>query len=578
MRFGNESRHRLAGIPMSASSEPSANAAVDVVPLGGLGEFGLNMMAVSCGDTTILIDAGTMFPEADLPGVDLVVPSLEYLDQRGGKVDALVLTHGHEDHIGGVPYVLPRVTGPVMGTPFTLALVEHKIEEHGQDLGNRARAVKPGDMVTVGPFRIEFIRVTHSIPDCVAVAIHTPQGVLIHTGDFKIDYTPLDHQPTDLGRLAELGAAGVLALFADSTNVDRRGVTGSETDVRDAFDEVFATTEGKVVVAAFASSVYRMQLIVDLAAQFGRSVAFVGRGMLANSEIAQRLGYLRVPTGVAVKDSDVGSLPPGDVVCLVTGSQGEPNAALSRIAIDDHRHISLGHDDTVVFSARAIPGNEKAIGRVVNHLSRRGVDVVTEDTRHVHVSGHGSVDELKLVLSLVRPTYLIPVHGEYRQLARHAKVAQAVTGGTASPATVLLAENGHRIRFDAAGGRVLDTVPTGRVLIDGTRTGEVDGEMVRHRRQLAADGLVVPVVVINRQTGLLEGVPELVARGFVPEAEAGDVLADGGVFIATVISECSAAERTDEGLLKERIRGELRRFLKRRTGRRPMVLPVVMEI
>jgi ribonuclease J len=321
-----------------------------------------------------------------------------------------------------------------------------------------------------------------------------------------------------------------------------------------------------------------MQLIVDLAAQFGRSVAFVGRGMLSNSEIAQRLGYLRVPTGVAVKDSEVRSLPPGDVVCLVTGSQGEPNAALSRIAIDDHRHISLGPDDTVVLSARAIPGNEKAIGRVVNHLSRRGVDVVTEETRHVHVSGHGNVDELKLVLSLVRPKYLVPVHGEYRQLARHAKVAQAVSGGTATPATVLLAENGHRVRFDAEGGRVLDTVPTGRVLIDGTRTGEVDGEMLRHRRQLAADGLVVPVVVINRQTGMLEGVPELVARGFVPEAEAGDVLTDGGAFIATVIGECSAAERTDEGLLKERIRGELRRFLKRRTGRRPMVLPVVMEI
>ncbi len=562
---------------MSASSTPLA-AAVDVVPLGGLGEFGLHMMAVSCGETTIIIDAGTMFPEADLPGVDLVVPSLEYLDLRGGKVDALILTHGHEDHIGGVPYVLPRVAGPVFGTPFTLALVDRKIEEHGQELGARARAVQPGDSVTVGPFRIEFIRVTHSIPDCVAVAIHTPQGVLVHTGDFKIDYTPLDHQPTDLGRFAELGAAGVLALFADSTNVERRGVSGSETDVRDAFDEVFATTEGKVVVAAFASSIYRMQLIVDLAAQFNRSVAFIGRGMVNNSEIAQRLGYLRVPTGVAVKDSDVNSLPPGDVVCLVTGSQGEPNAALSRIAIDDHRHISLGPDDTVVLSARAIPGNEKPIGRLVNHLARRGVDVVTEDTRHVHVSGHGSADELKLVLSLVRPKYLIPVHGEYRQLSRHGKMAQAVTGGTTAPATVLLAENGHRIRFDAEGGRVLDTVPTGRVLIDGTRTGAVDGEMVRHRRQLAADGIVVPVVIINRQTGLLEGVPELVARGFVPEAGAGAVLTEAGSFIATVIGECSAAERSDEGLLKELIRGELRRFLKRRTGRRPMVLPVVMEI
>jgi ribonuclease J len=562
---------------MSASSVPPADLAVDVVPLGGLGEFGLHMMAVSCGETTILIDAGSMFPEADLPGVDRVIPSCDYLDERG-KVAALVLTHGHEDHIGAVPYVIARVEGPVFATPFTHAMLDGKLDEHGVDLGDRRREVKPGDVVVVGPFRIEFIRVTHSVPDCVAVAIHTPQGVIIHTGDFKIDYTPLDGQPTDLGRLAQLGAAGVLALFADSTNIDRPGVTGSESDVKDAFDEVFATTTGKLVVASFASSVYRMQLVVDLAAQFDRQVAFVGRGMVENSEIAQRLGYLRIPAGMSVKDSDVGSLPPGDVVCLVTGSQGEPQAALSRIAIDDHRHISLSSDDTVVFSARAIPGNEKAIGRVVNHLARRGAQVVTGDDRHVHVSGHASAEELKLVISLVRPRYLVPVHGEYRQLARHARVARDVTGGLASPTTVILAENGQRIRFDGDGGRIVDSVAAGRVLIDGTRAGEVDSEMIRDRRHLAADGLVVPVVVMNRQKGVREGLPEIVARGFVPEAEAGDVLADGATFIAGVIDECSAGERTDEGLLKERIRGEFRRFLKRRTGRRPMVLPVVMEI
>lgn len=560
---------------MLASGSPSAPAAVDVVALGGLGEFGLNMLAVSCGETTILVDAGSMFPEADLPGVDLVVPALDYLEGR--TVDALVLTHAHEDHIGAVPYVLPRVRGPVLGTPFTLALVDGKLDERGLDLGDRRRVVRPGDRVTVGPITLEFLRVTHSTPDCVAVALHTPQGVLVHTGDFKIDYTPLDGQPTDLARLAELGAAGVLALFADSTNVDRPGVTGSESDVRDAFDEVFSTARGKVVVASFASSVYRMQLVVDRAAQFGRQVAFVGRGMCENAEIAQRLGYLRVPTGVAVKDSDVGSLPPGDVVCLVTGSQGEPQAALSRIAIDDHRHVSLGPDDTVVFSARAIPGNEKAIGRVANHLARRGVEVVTEDTRHVHVSGHGSAEELKLVLSLVRPRYFVPVHGEYRQLAKHAALARGVNSGHHGTTTVILAENGHRLRFDEHGGRVVDPVTTGRVLIDGTRA-EVDGEMIRDRRQLAADGLVVPVIVIGRQSGARSGLPEIVARGFVPEAEAGDVLTDGAAFLAGVIDDCSAGERSDEGLLKERIRGEFRRFLKRRTGRRPMVLPVVMEI
>jgi ribonuclease J len=562
---------------MSASNVPSAPLAVDVVALGGLGEFGLNMLAVSCGETTIVIDAGSMFPEADLPGVDLVVPALDYLDQCG-PVAALVLTHGHEDHIGAVPYVLARVAGPVYGTPFTLALVDGKLDEHGIDIADRRRVVQPGDRVDIGPLTVEFVRVTHSMPDCVAVAIHTPQGVLVHTGDFKIDHAPIDRQPTDLARLAQLGADGVLALFADSTNIDRPGVTGSESEVKDAFDEVFATARGKVVVASFASSVYRMQLVVDLAAQFDRQVAFVGRGMVENSEIAQRLGHLRVPAGIAVKDSDVSSLPPGDVVCLVTGSQGEPQAALSRIAIDDHRHISLGPDDTVVFSARKIPGNDKAIGRVMNHLARRGVDVVTEETRHVHVSGHASAEELKLVLSLVRPRYFVPVHGEFRQLAQHAKVAQAVTGGLAARSTVILAENGHRLRFDGEGGRVVDHVPTGRVLIDGTRSGEVDGEMLRDRRQLAADGLVVPVVVMSRHTGAREGVPEIVARGFVPETEAGDVLTDGATFIASVIDGCTAGERSDEGLLKERIRGEFRRFLKKRTGRRPMVLPVVMEI
>ena len=410
--------------------------------------------------------------------------------------------------------------------------------------------------------------------------MHTPQGVLVHTGDFKIDYTPLDHQPTDLRRLAELGAAGVLALFADSTNVDRRGVTGSETDVVDAFDEIFATTAGKVVVASFASSVYRMQLIVDLAAKFDRQVAFVGRGMqrelpdrpaprlLARADRRRHQGQRRVEL-------------PGrsDVVCLVTGSQGEPKAALSRIAIDEHRHVSLGPDDTVVLSARAIPGQRAGDWPGDQSPAPSGGSTSSPKRReHVHVSGHGSVDELKLVLSLVRPRYFVPVHGEFRQLARHARVAEMVTGGLPAPSKVLLAENGHRVRFDAEGGRVLDTVPTGRVLIDGTRTGEVNDEMLRDRRHLASDGLVVPVVVVNRQTGRREGAPELVARGFVPEAEAGNVLEDGAAFLAAVIDECSAAERTDEGLIKERIRGELRRFLKKRTGRRPMVLPVVMEI
>lgn len=554
------------------------NDAVEVVALGGLGEFGLHMMAISCGETTVIVDAGSMFPEPDLPGVDLIVPDLAYLEARRGQIKALVLTHGHEDHIGAVPYVLPLVDGPTYGTPLTLALIQPKLDEHGLAAPHGSVAVKPRDRVGVGPFEIEFIRVTHSMPDCMALAIRTPHGVLLHTGDFKIDQTPLSGEPFDLHRFAELGAEGVLCLFADSTNIDRRGYTGSELDVQEAFEEIFTSTPGKLVVAAFASSIYRMQILTDLAVQFERKVAFVGRGMHENSQIAQRLGYLKVPVGVLIRDADVPNFPSQDVLCLVTGSQGEPNSALSRIAIDDHRFVKLQPRDRVVISARAIPGNEKAIGRVINHVARRGVDVVTEATRHVHVSGHGSEEELKFVLALTRPRYFVPIHGEYRQLARHARVAELVTGGLPRPTRVITAETGDLLRFDAEGARIAGKVTTGRVLIDVTRIGEVGEEVLRDRRHLAADGLVVAVITISRQTGVVEGTPELISRGFLAEAEADEVLQEAARLMPIVIAEASVEERTDPGLMNEKVRVELRRFLRRRTGRRPMVLPMVMEI
>src|SRR5688572_13398220 len=535
---------------------------VDVVPLGGLGEFGLNMMAISCGETTIVIDAGAMFPETDLPGVDLIVPDLAYLDSRKGQLKALVLTHAHEDHIGGVPYVLPHLHGAMYGTALTLGIVQNKLDEH--ELEPQTVEIKPGSVISIGPFTIEFVRVTHSMPDCVAVVVRTTHGVLLHTGDFKVDQTPLDGEAFDLHRFAQLGSEGVLAMFCDSTNIDRRGYTGSEMDVEDAFEEIFTSTEGKIVVATFSSSLYRLQILVDLAAQFERKVAFIGRGMTENSVIAQRLGHLHMPTGTVIKDSDVPSFPAQDVVCLVTGSQGEANAALSRIAIDDHRHVRLHEGDRVVLSARAIPGNEKAIGRVMNHVARRNVEVVTESDKHVHVSGHGSEEELKLVLSLVRPQYFVPIHGEFRQLARHARVAKFVTKGLPSQVDVITAEDGDVIRFDHAGGRVVDKAPIGRTLIDGTRVGEVGDEVIRDRRHIATDGLVMPVVAINMQTGVIEGVPELIARGFVNDESTADVLAEGAKVLANTIDECSVEERADPGLMKERIRTELRRYLKKR--------------
>ena len=548
--------------------------AVEVIPLGGLGEFGMNMLLVACGETAVLVDAGVMFPGPELFGVDLVIPDLAALDAYRGRIKALVLTHGHEDHIGAVAHVLEHVDGPVYGTRFTLALVEPKLAEHGVDAANRLVTIAPRQRVTVGPFEIEFLRVTHSIPDCVALVFHTPAGTIVHTGDFKIDFTPPDGEAFDLHRLAELGQQGVLLLLADSTNADRPGVTGSERTVVQAFEEIFSSATGKLLVTAFSTSVYRLQILVDLAAQFDRRVAFVGRGMQQMSQIASTLGYLRIPAGLEIRDADVRDYPDEDVLCLCTGSQGEPLAALPRIAINDHRSVTVGPDDTVVFSARIIPGNEKPVARMMNHLARRGAEVVAEDQKRVHVSGHGSEEELKMLLAVVKPQYFVPIHGEYRQLARHARLAAQVSPDTST----LMAEDGDVLRFDESGGRKADRVPAGRVLIDGTRTGEIADEVLRDRRHLAGDGLVVAVIAINGRTGALENVPVLITRGLAVDARHEAVLRDAPDVLTRTIEDAPQEERTDPGLLKERVRLEIQRLFRKRAGRRPLVLPVVMEV
>jgi len=548
--------------------------AVQIIPLGGLGEFGMNMLLVACGDTALLVDAGVMFPEPELFGVDLVIPDLALLDRYRGRIAALVLTHGHEDHIGAVAHVIDRVSGPIYGTRFTLALVEPKLAERGVDADGRLVAIAPRQRVTVGPFELELLRVTHSMPDCVALAIHTPAGTIVHTGDFKIDQTPLDGQAFDLHRFAELGQTGVLALLSDSTNADRPGFSGSERDVIGAFEEIFSSAPGRLLVAAFATSVYRLQVLVDLADQFDRKVAFVGRGMQHVSQIAERLGYLRIPPGRQIRDADLRDYPASEVLCLCTGSQGEPLAALPRIAIDDHRHVHLERDDVVVFSSRVIPGNEKAIRRVMNHVARRGADVVADGEKHVHVSGHGSEEELKFILSLVKPRFFVPIHGEYRQLARHARMAGLVCPGT----TVIMAEDGDVLQLDGEGVRVIDRLPAGRVLIDGTRTGEIVDEVLRDRRHLAADGLVVPVVAINGHTGALEQAPEIITRGLAVDARHEALLKEAPDLLGRAIERTPIEERTDPGLLKERIRAEVQSLFRKRAGRRPLVLPVVMEV
>ena len=561
-----------------AQAGENRQPALDVVALGGLGEFGMNMTAVSWGDTLLLIDAGVMFPDPEMLGVDLVIPDLTYLEQRPTKAAALILTHGHEDHIGAVPHVLRMVDGPVYATPLTLALVQAKLEEHGIDARNRLKTVQPRERVRVGELEIEFLHVTHSIPDAMALAIRTPVGTIVHTGDFKIDQTPLDGQHFDIHRFAQLGAEGVLALLGDSTNIERPGFTGSETDVVEAFEELFASTRGKLIVTAFATSIYRMQILANLAQEFGRKLAFVGRGMIELSQIAQRLGYLHLPPHLQIRDSDVRNYPARQVLCLTTGSQGEPMAALSRIAVDNHRHVAIGPEDRVVFSARSIPGNEKAINRVVNHLARRGADVVTAGRKRLHVSGHGSEEELKLMLSLVRPRVVVPIHGEYRQRSRYARLAKRIAPRREDGMSVLLLENGDVLRLDETGGRVADKVTTGRILIDGPGIGEVGDEVLRDRRHLAEDGLIVPVLAINKQTGSIEGVPDIITRGLVLEPNAEELLREATALVGAVLHDTSVEERTDPGVVKEKIRSELRRFFRKRSNRRPLVLPVIMEI
>ena len=548
---------------------------LEVVPLGGLGEFGMNTMLIGCDQTLILVDAGVMFPGPDSFGVDLVIPDLSHIRQAGRRLSALVLTHGHEDHIGGVPYVWNMLDGPVYGTPLTLALLEPKLEEHDIESEGRLVPVAVGETVGIGPLQIEFIHVTHSMPGCAALAIHSPAGTIVHTGDYKFDQTPASGAAIDTRRLAELGRSGVLALFGDSTNAERQGFTGSETDVVATLEDLFTSTQGKLVVATFASSLHRLQLLIDLAAQCGRKVALVGRGIVRNVGIASRLGCLTIPPGVQIDETDVASHPPGQVLCLVTGSQGEPFAALSRIAIDHHRHVKLEPQDVVVFSARAIPGNQRAIGRLMDHISRRGAEVIHEGDRPVHVSGHGSVEELKLMLTLVRPRHFVPIHGEYRYLVRHARVAEAVTGGRTS---VFVLENGDRLCFDAAGAWRGDSIPTGRILIDGTRTGEVVDEVLRERRRLAGDGVVVLVLVVDQQAGVVVGEPTVITRGVVTEPGTEALPGEIQDVVSGVIESTSHEELADAGVVQERIRVELQRFFRKRSGHRPLVLPVVMEM
>jgi ribonuclease J len=554
-----------------------ADRKLQIIPIGGLGEFGMNSMAFRYGDDIIVVDAGMMFPESELLGVDIVTPDFTYLEQHASMVRALILTHGHEDHIGGVPFLLSVLNVPVYGSEFTLALVERRLEEHEMLEEARLNAVRPGDRITLGPFSIEFIRVTHSIVSSLALAITTPLGVVIHTGDFKVDPTPTDNELFDLHTLADYGKRGVLLLLSDSTNVDRPGYTESERAVRPRLEELFSRVERRLVISCFSSSIHRLQQIFELAEEYGRNVALLGRSMVSVSEIAHDLGLLSFGDRVLLRPQDIMQMPPEKVVVIVSGTQGEPMSALSRVAVDNHKHLSLQPGDTVVLSSRIIPGNEKSIYRMMNHIARRGADLVYGSMKPpVHVSGHASEEELKLILNLVRPRYFVPIHGEYRQLSKHASLAQHLRFAGLEETFVL--ETGDTLEIDHLGARRGEKVTVGRVCIDsGSLDDIVEDLIIRDRRHLSEDGFVLPIIAISKNTGQPEGSPEIVSRGFVA-AESSPILQEARVVVARTIETSTPEERGDWGVMKEKIRTDLKRYLSKQTQRRPLIMPVILEV
>src|SRR5580658_10435238 len=551
---------------------------LQVIPLGGLGEFGMNMTAIRYADEIIVIDSGMMFPEDELLGVDLVMPDLTFLKDNQSQVKALILTHGHEDHIGAVPYFLTEIQVPVYGTAFTLALVERRLEEYELEEEPKLNKVKPKQILEIGPFKIEFIHVTHSIVSALALAITTPLGVIIHTGDFKVDPTPTDNELFDLHTLADYGKRGVLLLLSDSTNADRPGYTESERAVRPRMEEIFNRAEGRVVVSCFSSSIHRIQLVRDLAQEVGRRVAVIGRSMVSVTEIAHSLGLLQIPDGILLRPQDAMDIAPDKVAFLVSGTQGEPMSALARVAVDNHKHASVEAGDTVVLSARIIPGNEKAIFRMIDHMSRRGADVLYGSTNPtLHVSGHASIEEMRLVLNLVRPRYFMPIHGEFRQLTKHARLAEHLRSSGLENTFIM--ESGDVLEIDHHGARKAGKVTAGRVCIDSGSIDDVVEEMViRDRRHLSEDGIVLPIIAINRQTGRMESLPEIVSRGFALAEDGSGFIEAARQVVAKTLEASNREEKTDWGVIKEKIRADLKRYIVKETSRRPLIMPVILEV
>src|SRR5271154_182065 len=535
----------------------------------------MNMMALRLGDNIIVIDAGMMFPESELLGVDLVIPDITYLKQNRSHVRAIVLTHGHEDHIGALPYILRDLNVPVYGSRFTLALVKKRLEEAGLVDSTTLREVIPGRLVEIDPFEIEFIAVTHSTIDCVALAIRTPLGVIIHTGDFKIDQTPVGGAPFDLHAFARYGNEGVLALFSDSTNVERPGFPPSERAVVPRLEDLCRSAPRRVVLSCFASSIHRIQQVIDIASRVGRKVAFVGRSMVDNIEIAHSLEYLRIPDGMVVRPQDIRGFDPRRIIVLASGSQAEPMSSMSRIAVDNHRFVSVDENDTVILSARIIPGNDKPFFRMLDPMFRRRALVYYDNSGGpIHVSGHASQEEQKLILQLCKPKYFIPVHGEFRHLFRHAGLAAQL--GCVS-GQILLMEDGHVMEFNEDGAFRRDPISAGRVLVDSGSLEEIEEVVVRDRKHLSEDGVVVTIIAIDKQKGRMESQPEIVSRGLMSD-NGQELVAGARAVVLKTVNESNAEEKGDWGVIKEKIRIDLKRYINKHTSKRPLILPVILEV
>jgi len=545
-----------------------------IIPLGGLGEIGKNITVVEYKEDIVVIDCGMTFPEDEMLGIDVVIPDITYLLKNKEKIRGILLTHGHEDHIGGLPYFLEKLNVPVYGTRLTLGLLENKLREH--NLGDISlNEVKADDKIKLGSFSIEFIRTTHSIPDSVALAIHTPVGIVVHTGDFKVDFTPINENVIDLHKFAELGSKGVLVLMADSTNVERSGYTMSEKTVGDTFNDIFLKAPERIIVATFASNIHRIQQIINAAEMYNRKIVVSGRSMINTINVANQLGYLKIKEGTLVDINDMNKYKNNEIVVLTTGSQGEPMSALSRMAFSEHKKIRLVPEDTIIVSASTIPGNEKTIFKVINKLVEIGANVIYESLADVHVSGHACQEELKLIHTLLRPKFFIPVHGEYRHLKRHAQLAMELGMPRDN---IFIARNGNVIEFTKSSGEITQSVQSGNILVDGLGVGDVGNIVLRDRKHLSEDGLIVVVVTMSKQDGKVIAGPDIISRGFVYVRESEDLMEEARNVVKIALSECEKRNITDWSTLKASIKDALRGFLYEKIKRNPMILPIIMEV